>query len=401
MKAIALNSSTVRLSTAFLFSKIGEFSFEAAFAVTVVRLTDADLLLIGIIYFFRYMPSLIFSPLGGWLADNRIKKNILIGAELLKALAAFAMFFIVEFWQASLGAIVLLAMIMTAADCLFTPTFRAYFPEIVETDQLPSLNSGLQAIEDCSSIIGPLIFVVISTLIFPSANFLLFALCLLASTAWILRLRAIPPANLMSFDGATVFRQALRGIGHMRRTNAPLFTVICCTTLCAIFATSILRFILPAAVIEHFQSEAAVGYILSLLAAGTVLGSILYEKINATTTVGSVVKYWGIYGCLLLASSLTLQVNTYVFITILFTAGFIGAFVDIAIVTNIQSLSRQQEVGRNFSIYYFTAVIGDALSGLIASLVFLIAGPATLMGMTFLLALAPLGWRTKQGGTGE
>ena len=69
----------------------------------------------------------------------------------------------------------------------------------------------------------------------------------------------------------------------------------------------------------------------------------------------------------------------------LFIVGFVGAFVDIAIVTNIQCLSKDREVGRNFSLYYFTAVLGDAVSGLVACFVFVLAGPATFLWMTLML----------------
>lgn len=92
------------------------------------------------------------------------------------------------------------------------------------------------------------------------------------------------------------------------------------------------------------------------------------------------------------STAIALQFNTYIFILLLLCLGFIGAFVDIAIITNIQCPSNPQEVGKNFSLYYFTAVIGDAMSGLVACLIFIIAGPATFIGMTFMLCIAPLGW---------
>lgn len=73
-----------------------------------------------------------------------------------------------------------------------------------------------------------------------------------------------------------------------------------------------------------------------------------------------------------------------------------GAFVDIAIITNIQCLSKSHEMGRNFSLYYFTAVMGDAVSGLVAGIVFIFVGPATLLSMAFMLLLAPLGWNIQK-----
>lgn len=402
MQAVALNQTTRRLSAAYLFSKIGEFAFEAAFAVTVVRLANANLFIIGVIYFLRYIPTLIFSPLGGWVADNLSKKHVLIAAELLKGVAASSLFFIIEFREDAVSLVVLASMAMTAGDCLYTPAFRAYSAGLVENEKLPSLNSGIQAIEDCSSIVGPLLFALISISISPAATFLLVASCLTISIAWTLALyNPVTTRERSKLPKISIFKDAFFSVNLMRRSNAPLFAIICCTTVCAMFATSVLRFILPAAVLTEFQDEAAVGYIYALLASGTILGSFLFEFFNSGAPALAVVRYWCIYGTLLLFSALALELNTTLFIVTLFFVGFAGAFVDISIVTSIQLLSRQEEVGKNYSLYYLTAVIGDALSGLIASLVFLIAGPATFMGMTFLLSIAPLGWSNQRDENNE
>ncbi|MNO24044.1 enterobactin exporter EntS [compost metagenome] len=288
------------------------------------------------------------------------------------------------------------SMLMTALDCLYTPTFRAYFPEVVHNDDLPSVNSAIQVIEDIASIIGPLIFSLITILLAPSYAFAFFSASLLVSAACSLTLLSSARSAKEPFKLAVIFKEATRSVGSLRRFNRPLFTVIFCTTLCAMFATSVMRFILPAAVVENFQSEAAVGYIFSLLALGTVMGGMLYVKFNATTTTRSVIVYWLLYGVFFLSAAVALQFSTYLFVFLLLCVGFVGAFVDVAIITNIQCLSNPQEVGRNFSLYYFTAVIGDAMSGLIACLMFLIVGPATFIGMTFMLCIAPLGWSLRR-----
>ena len=60
MRGLNLNAGTRALATGYFFSKCGEFAFETAFAVVVVSMVDADLLLIGLVYFFRYLPSMVF-----------------------------------------------------------------------------------------------------------------------------------------------------------------------------------------------------------------------------------------------------------------------------------------------------------------------------------------------------
>lgn len=401
MHGLNLNAGTRALATGYFFSKCGEFAFETAFAVVVVSMVDADLLLIGLVYFFRYLPSMVFSPMGGWLADHSERRRTLVWVELTKAALALVFFALFSFSEPALVVVTLAAMVMTALDCLYVPTFRAYFPDILERDELPSVNSGVQVVEDMSSILGPLVFSAVALLYASEATFLFFAVSLLLSAASLARLPAVGKPKAAAFDGMALVRDAVHSVGHMRARNAPLFAVICCTTFCAMFATSVIRFILPASVLERFSSEAAVGYVFSLLATGTVLGGLLYTRFNRHTSARLVLRYWGLYGALFFIAAVALQFNTWLFLLVLFFVGFIGAFVDIAIVTNIQCLSNEQEVGRNFSLYYFTAVIGDAFSGLIASVVYLLVGPATFVGMTFMLVVAPLRWNIKKGAPDE
>ncbi|MFK3818625.1 MFS transporter [Pseudomonas sp. NPDC089407] len=395
MRVFSRNHGTRPLALGYAFSKCGEFAFEAAFAVAIVSMTDADLFMIGIAYFFRYLPSLIFSPLGGWLADNADKRLILFAVEVLKAVLALACFASFSLLSPAFSVLVGLSMLMTALDCVYAPTFRAYFPDLVEKHELASINSTLQVIEDAASIVGPLVFSAFVLILSRETTFLFFALCLVLSGISLLTLAPASKGRRLAFNGRVMVRDTVHSVSQLRFSNAPLFAVIGCTTLCAMFATSVIRFILPASLLEHFDAEAAVGYVFSLLAAGTVLGGVFYTRFNPRTSARLVLRYWLLYGALFFAAAVALQFNPWLFLLMLLLVGFIGAFVDIAIVTNIQCLSSEHEVGRNFSLYYFTAVIGDAVSGLIASLVFMLAGPATFVWMTFMLFIAPIRWNLK------
>lgn len=399
MQALCLNASTKNLSLSYFFSKCGEFAFETAFAVAVVTLSDTSLLTIGIVYFFRYLPCVLFSPVGGWLADNCNKKRTLVMVELAKCGLALALFAVFEFSNASILVVIIISMAFTALDCLYAPTFRTYFSDVVDKESLCSVNSGVQVIEDVSSILGPLVFSAMALLLGSSYTFIFFSTCLMASVLVLCALSYTPQQQVRKgFNGYSLVKRAAGSIDELRMANAQLFSVVLCTAICAVFATSVVRFILPASVLAEFQSEAAVGYVMSLLAAGTVFGGISYMKLSRRTAARSVPKYWTAYGVLFFMAAILLEVNIWGFLVVLFFVGFMGAFVDIAIVTNIQCLSKGSEVGRNFSLYYFTAVLGDALSGLVASLVFAIVGSATFLGMTLMLLIAPLRWMLEDEG---
>lgn len=385
------------LSFSYFFSKCGEYAFETAFVVAVVSMVDADILQVGVVYFFRYLPSVFVSPVGGWLADNCQKKNTLLIGELVKSLLMVAFFALSTVMAPGLGVLTVLVMIVTVLDCICVPAFRAYLPEVVKQKELSSANSRLQVIEDISSIAGPLLFSVLVLLGYTDAIFILFAVCLLISAVSI---STLVPGNKnlkVAFDAQAVICEAAASVVQLKTSNPPLFRVITCTALCAMFATAVIRFILPASVLEHFSSDAAVGYVYSLMAVGTVLGGMFYTRFSPQTTQRQVLHYWALYGVLFFLAALAIELNKWLFLLVVFAVGFVGAFVDIAIVTSIQYMSKEHEVGRNFSLYYFTAVMGDAVSGLIASLLFVVAGPATLIWMTLLLFLAPLRWKLKGG----
>ncbi len=392
MLALTHNREARVLAVGYFLSKCGEFAFEAAFAVTIVSLAGADILSIGVAYFFRYLPSLVFSPLGGWLADNVDKRQTLFRVEMSKSAFAVAFYVVLTLATPALPVIICLSMIMTALECLYVPTFRAYLPDLIVKDKLASANSGLQIIEDAASILGPLLFAVFVLLWSSEATFLFFAVFLFASGLSAAFLKKSSPSRHQELDGRALLLDGVRSVAQLKASNAPLYAVIGCTTVCAMFATSVVRFILPSAVLEYFVSEAVVGYVFSLLATGTVLGGALYTRINNHTTVRLVLWLWIIYGAFFLAAAVALKFNSWLFLMILFMVGFVGALVDIAIVTNIQQLSANHDIGKNFSIYYLTAVFGDAVSGLVAGLFFIFVGPATFICMALMLFIAPVAW---------
>ncbi|WP_455925298.1 MFS transporter [Pseudomonas putida] len=385
-------SSIRTLCAAYFFSKLGDFAFETAFAVAIIKMTNANILTVGLIYFFRYLPCVIFSPIGGWLADHSNKKTVLMATELLKFPAGFLLYMSFESSSASLMAITALSMVLTALDCLYAPTFRNCFPGLTAEADLPAINSRVQMLEDIASILGPLTFAAVSIVFSTNVTFLIFAVLGLVTAGFVITIRALPRSTTAAISLLAAAYSTTSAIRELRHSNSALFKVIACTTACALFATSLLRFILPTAILESFGSEEIVGYVLALLSGGTVIGSALYVKINRLTTPRLVFKFWMTYGALFLATALAIKFNAIIFLTFVFLLGFSGAFVDIAIITNIQQLSASNDTGRNFSLYHFSAVMGDAASGLLACIAYFLIGPATLIGMTLTLCLAPLPW---------
>lgn len=384
------------VSAGFFFSKMAEFSFEAAFAILVISLTDADLGTLGLIYFFRYVPSVVLTPIAGWLADNHDMRCVLRWVESLKAIVLLALFCVAIQPEPPLWLIVMIAMLLTSLDCLHAPTFRTLCVTLVERKALDRLNSGIQVLEDSAAIAGPLMFSVLSSMMFGHLAFMLGSFCLALSAASTLLLAPRGPLTQRAeFSFNHLISGPIKRATKLPRTNTDLFNVIACTSVCALFATSLIRFILPAAVMVHFSSEPVVGYTMALLAASTVAGGLCYPLLNKTSTPKHVYVFWMLYALLFVGTALSLSLSHWLFFVLLSGTGFAGAFVDIALITNLQTLSSEKEVGANFSIYYFSAVLGDALSGVVANAVILLAGPATFVWMSVFLLLTSSCWTLK------
>lgn len=370
------NTKLRPLSFAYLMSKIGDFSYEVVLALIALEITDGNLFLVGLVYFFKYIPYIFLAPLGGWLADNYSLKKNMICSELLKCIAAIILIILFYSDTLSLSYLVLLSILMTVGSCLYDPNFRAFLPKNLEKSELLPANSLFQVIEDSASILGPLLCALIISFSDKGYVFLFNLFTFFIASLILFFLYEQPPIrskesidqNVISFR--QIFSDVVKHFFEIKNYKKELFIVIIGTSFAATFASAIIKFILPAAVIEISGREDLVGYIISCMSFGTVIGGILYTKVVRKTNSLQLMKAWSIYGllCLLVSISIIIDIRlTFIFVLLM---GFSGAIVDISIITNIQNQSNQNDMGRNYGLYAGLANTGDAVSGLIGGFFF-------------------------------
>jgi predicted MFS family arabinose efflux permease len=378
-----------------LFGKTGEFAFEVAFALIAIDLLDGDIAKIGLVYFFRLIPFLFISPIGGFLADSASKRSVMMLAEAYRATILVMMFVIATNGAMTVYVLVGLSMLLTVGDSLFQPSFRAAIVEQVSRDDIPRANSAVQVVEDTSSIIGPLVCAAIVSV--ASKEIVLavvggFFICSLLSLTVLPKLRR---PDAIPFNLLDSFRQIGASAVSLRTNNRELFIVILGTTVSATFASAVLRYVFPAAIVATYGQESYVGYASALIALGTVCGGLLYTRVVKDPTTGLLMRAWIAYGAIFVVVALLLEVNLYLTAATLLALGFAGALVDITINTTIQLLSEEEEVGRNFGLYAAVANTGDAVSGLVAGGFAVVAGAFALPGMAASIALAAAAVLTK------
>jgi DHA3 family macrolide efflux protein-like MFS transporter len=102
------------------------------------------------------LPTIVCSPIGGWLADHVDRRRLLVGADLARlgfAAVLASLMFGADPPDAVVCVLVALAAVGTA---VFDPTYAATVPTVVDDEQLPAANGLNMANGAVGGLVGPL-----------------------------------------------------------------------------------------------------------------------------------------------------------------------------------------------------------------------------------------------------
>lgn len=383
-----LNKRTLPLYGSSLVSKVGDFAYEVIFAILAIELLNFDLYYLGWVYFFRFIPYLVFGPVGGWLADAFPHKRNMVFSEILRFAATAYLYVAYVGGYLDIYILIVSTMTLTIGRSLFQPSFRAYLPSVLEKGSLPAGNSLLQVIEDVASVVGPLACSLIITWSDKGDVIFMYSLTYVASVFFLLFLRSGHAPVRTVLSSMSIFFEARKITTDMFHNNQSLFMVIAGTSACVLFTAALLRFVLPASIISIYEDEKLVGYVFSAMSLGTVLGGVLYTRLVSDSTPVQLMRSWMIYGLLFFAVSVVIKFNLLGVFFVIFFLGFSGAMVDISIITNIQFFSEEGGLGKNYGIYSTIANTCEATSGLVAGVFSLVLGGGAFTCLSLIIVMA-------------
>ena len=385
------------LLTGNLLSQIGDGVHEFIFIITVLHVTHTNVALSGAIYFFRFIPYLVLGPLGGALSDRLPRRALMIGADLARMAMTSVFCLLLAFDRIDVTALALIGMSMTALRTVFQPAFQGTIPALVRTEHLPAANGATQMAAELGGLIGPalggtLLYAVVNTgyvLAIDAATYAISALCI-----W----RAIDASERSRHAAATAARPAdeplsrctLRGLygefaANLKASLArrELFVSIGYSALCILFVGAALRVLIPTMLKTHGYADSVIGYAMSFIALGALGGALLCGSLSRDFSTPSLMTYWRMYGFMLALLPLC-AVSVPAMLVGCGLLGAIGAFVDVVLPTNIQRLSTEANVGKNFSLFSTLANTSEAMSGAFAGALSAVAPVAvgiSLIGM--------------------
>jgi len=226
---------------------------------------------LGLDAFLGDAPFILFSLIGGVVADRYDRRKILLCSQIVQLTNAFALGALVWFHQVQIWHILLLSFLTGVAQSFGGPAYQALIPSLVEREDMPNA-IALNSIQFNMAItIGPALGgLALSKL----GEAWCFGLNALSFVAPIITLSMISARFLPVKTSDSILSSLKQGLNFIRdRASMAALTVL---AFCITFLAMPLRTFIPVFVKGIFQrGPETYGNLLSIMGIGTICGSLL------------------------------------------------------------------------------------------------------------------------------
>ena len=378
-------------------SSIGTWVQMAAQNWMVQQLTHSPFYL-GLDAFLQQLPIMLFTLIGGVLADRYDRRRTLLASQYVQMATAFTLAALVFLDVVRIWHILALSFTTGLAQSFGGPAYQSLVPSLVEKKDLPNA-VALNSIQyNIARVLGPLITGATLTAFARwgvsdqramSACFALNGLSFLVviSTLLSLRVKHIPPAASGSM------RNELQGGLKYVRAHGGLVELIVLAALTTFLGFAVLTF-LPTLTQTIFHADVATyTHLLAFSGAGSVVGALVVAWLGRFKRMGwTALLVQAMYGVLIIlfAQSRVLWLSD----LLLFLTGAALMIVFSTITSMVQLIAPNEMRGRVMSIYMVAfrggmplgSLVSGSLAAVIApSLVISINGVALIAASTFFL----------------
>lgn len=282
--------------TGNFLSNIGNWMQTLAQGWLVLQLTNS-IFLLGLVGFAATAPSLIFSLIGGVLADRSDRRRMMLITQTSMMLLAFIMSFLT--WRAwiTVHEIIALAFFAGVANAMNAPAYQAIVPELVPPADLTNAIAMNSAQFNLSRILGPMLAGMALKFTGAAGCFFLNALSFLALLFALTRLDLKTPSG---DEVIGIWTPMLNGFRYIRSRPdlAMLLGLVSMVSLCAVPYINLAPYF--ARDILHMGPE-GLGYLMGSSGVGAIVGAFLLSRAANHERKGLRVLFgvWTIFGSLL------------------------------------------------------------------------------------------------------
>ena len=388
-----------RLAVAFTFAKFRNMwlaAFTSAVGTWVQRLAKQLLILdltgsaflLGLDMVLAELPLLLFTLIGGVIADRHDRRHLLMASQTLQMACALVLAAIVFFDVTRVRYILALSFVSGLAQAFGGPAFQSLIPSLVPRRHLPNA-VALNSIQfNLAQTIGPPIGVVVLAALGMAGCFGLNGLSFLAVIAVLGLMRVPPPAPATRERILTELRDGLRYVWH----GGALLAL----TVLAFATTSLalpIRTFLPIFARDVFGlGDAQLGWMLAMVGAGSVVGALIVAWLGKFEHMGRTLLLVAVVFGGLVAAFALLPVSGFSYV-LLFLGG--TALLMIFSLTNslVQLTVPDELRGRVISIYLMAFRGGMPLGSFVSGyFITRFSAPAVIATNGLLLSLVAAGY---------
>jgi MFS family permease len=361
--AAALTFRDFRLLwTGALLSSIGTWMQKVAQAWLIVTLTGAgSAFYLGLDAFVGEVPILLFTLIGGVVADRANRRHLLLLSQCVQMTTAFTLAALVFADRVHIWQILTLSFITGIAQAFGGPAYQSLIPSLVPKDTLPNA-IALNSIQfNLARVIGPVIagaaltaFGMVACFGLNGVSFLFVITAILA-----LHVAHVPPT------GTARLRDQLRGGLQYVRNQPQLITLTVLGFISAFLGLPLLTF-LPIIAKDVFQQDVALyTRFMTIAGFGAVLGALVVAWIGRHRHMGLMLLI--IQAMLgLVAIGFSLSQTIWLSQVLLFFAGAMLVTCFSMTTSLVQLLAPHDLRGRVVSIYMVAFRGGSPLGGLVS-----------------------------------
>jgi MFS family permease len=241
---------------------------------------------LGLVNFCSSIPTLVLMPFGGVTADRLERRRILMVTQWTMMVLAAVMGVLVAIHRLQLWHVYLIALLLGIATAYDLPAYQAFYPELIEREDLPQAISLNQATFNGSRILGPAAASAVVALWGTAAAFFANAASFLAV---IVSLGLIRPRPRPAGAGrASVWDMMREGIAYVR-DRPRVQALLGITGITTLFVFPNMAVLTPFYALHVLQVGAAgLGLMMSMSGTGALIGSILLLTVPAESRVGRI-----------------------------------------------------------------------------------------------------------------
>jgi len=331
----------------YCFSSIGTWMQNVAQSWLVLELSNSARML-GLDAFLGTIPIVLFSLIGGVVADRMDRRRLLILSQWVQLSCAFFLAFLIHSHVVKVWYIFILSFITGTAQAFGGPAYSALVPSLVDREDLSNA-IALQNIQfNLARVIGPVLGGIAYTTLGYTWCFSLNGISFLAPivSLTMLRIKFIPEKSVVS-----VLASMKQGFGFIRNQGAMVALIVLAFCMTAL-GIPLLTF-LPVIAKDVFHSglnPSIFTTMLSVSGAGAVAGSLVVASLGNIPNKGRVALTMLI--CLGVAmAGFSLSKSLVFSYVLLFLAGMALIAVFTMIQSLVQLITGNEMRGRVMSVY--------------------------------------------------